>query len=1287
MKGRIILFFSLLFLTSTLYATVSISDPRIEQLKNPLGIDARQPRLSWKITSEKHNVLQTAYHILVASSQELLAEDKGDCWDSKKTESGVSQWVVYQGKPLKCNTVYYWKVKVYTNQGDTQWSTPASWSMGLFNEADWQGQWIGLDRAVPGDSETQWSRLAARYLRKEFVLKKEIKRATVHVAGLGLYELFINGQRIGNQVLAPSPTDYRKTILYNTYDVTTQLQQHNAIGVTLGNGRFYTMRQDYKPYKILNFGYPKLRLNLIVEYKDGSKETIASNASWKLSTDGPIRSNNEYDGEEYDARKELSKWTLPNYDDQNWMQAQRVSIPSGTLRAQMMPGMKVMETVIPVSIQQKGEKYILDMGQNLAGWIRFRIKGQAGDSIQLRFAERLQADGEIFTKNLRDARATDLYIVSGNEPSNATWAPRFVYHGFRYVEVSGYPNARIGDFVAEVVEDEMEHTGSFSCSNETLNQIIHNAFWGIRSNYKGMPVDCPQRNERQPWLGDRTMGCWGESMLFDNHAMYNKWTRDIREAQREDGCIPDVAPAYWNYYSDNVTWPAALPMVCDMLFTNFGDSQPIKLNYAAIKNWLSHIREYYMNPDYIITKDKYGDWCVPPESLELIHSKDPTRKTDGSLIATAYYLKVLQLMHRFATIQGFKSDAQEWEELEHKMKDAFNGRFLHIKEGTSLVPGHTLYPDSIFYGNNTVTANILPLAFGLVPKPYVTEVAKNVVTTIITTNQGHISTGVIGIQWLLRELSRRGHADVAYLLATNRTYPSWGYMTTQGATTIWELWNGDNANPEMNSGNHVMLLGDLLPWCFNNLAGIRTDRWKPGYKHIVFKPNFEIQELSEVNASYMSVYGKITSRWTKTPMYLEWDIELPANTTGEVHLPNGKKTEIGSGKYHFSVDIPTRNTAILNNEFLYEKAAFPECHGATIVELKNGDLVASFFGGTKERNPDCCIWVCRKPKGAKEWSTPILAADGVFPLNDSHASIAGIDSACTPVKNAKGELTARRKACWNPVLFQIPGGDLILFYKIGLKVSDWTGWFVRSRNGGKTWSKREPLPKGFLGPVKNKPEYINGRIISASSTEGSNGWRIHFEISDDKGKTWKMVGPLDAELSIPTQNRQKHGENIDDQEAGEAIKDDGAKPIYAIQPSILHHKDGRLQVLCRTRNAQLATAWSNDNGNTWSKVILTNIPNNNSGTDAVTMSDGRHVLIYNNFSTLPGTPKGPRTPLCLAVSEDGITWKPVVTLEDSPISQYSYPSIIEGTDGKLHAIYTWRRQRIKYAKIDISKLQ
>lgn len=1295
MKKQLLFLFLLAFPLLLDAAAVTVTGLRTEQMTNPMGLDTATPRLSWQLESSRKNVMQTAYQILVASSPELLAQDKGDLWDSGKVQSDASQWITYQGMPLKSNRRAYWKVRSYTTEGETGWSAPAHWSVGLLKEAHWQGRWIGMDKAAPWDSETQWSRLSSRYLRKEFALKKQVKQATVHIAGMGMYELFINGQRVGDQVLAPAPTDYRKTIIYNTFDVTPLLSSENAIGVTLGNGRFYTMRQHFKPYKIPNFGYPKLRLNLIVEYTDGTKETIASDTNWKLTADGPIRSNNEYDGEEYDARKELNGWTKHGYDDKAWTNAERVSIPSGTLRGAMAPNMKVLQTIAPLTINKVGDKYILDMGQNMVGWIRMKVRGAAGDSIRLRFAELLQPNGELYVRNLRDARVTDTYICNGKE-NGAEWAPRFVYHGFRYVEVVGYKNPELSDFIGEVVSDEMEVLGSFSCSNDILNRVYKNAYWGILGNYKGMPIDCPQRNERQPWLGDRSMGAWGESYIFENGPLYAKWANDICEAQREDGCIPDVAPAFWNYYTDDMTWPFALPSSCDMIYTQFGNKLPIEKSYPNIKRWLKHMLDEYMTEDYIITKDKYGDWCVPPESLELIHSKDPTRRTDGSLIATAYALKVMQTMHRFAEVLGLEADKQEWEDLEHRMKDAFNAKFLTVKRGTSLQPGHVLYPDSIFYGNNTVTANILPLAFGLVPKEYRDEVVKNAVTSIMVTNKGHISSGVIGVQWLLRELSRKGYADVAYLLATNKSYPSWGYMAERGATTIWELWNGDTANPEMNSGNHVMLLGDLIPWCYENLGGIRSDRGrgKIGFKHIIMKPNFDIQDISYADVSYRSPYGKIISNWKKTLQHLEWDITIPANTTAEVHLPNGKIERIGSGSYHYSVEISTSHPAIVEDQFLYEKASFPECHGATIVELKNGDLVASFFGGTKERNPDCCIWVCRKPKGATEWSAPYLAADGVFSLNDPQAPLAGITAESTPAGAGPVASTfvgdpaqARRKACWNPVLFQVPGGDLLLFYKIGLKVADWSGWLVRSKDGGKTWSKREPLPKGFLGPIKNKPEYVDGRIICPSSTEGSEGWRIHFEISDDKGKTWKMVEPVEAEMNVPTALRKAGVANADDQEGGEAIKGEGLKPIYAIQPSLLRHKDGRLQVLCRTRNAQLATSWSSDNGNTWSKVTLADFPNNNSGTDAVTLKDGRHVLIYNDFSTLPGTPKGPRTPLCIAISEDGVNWKNVLALEDSPISQYSYPSIIQGKDGKLHAIYTWRRQRIAYKEIDLTKLK
>jgi alpha-L-rhamnosidase len=442
----------------------------------------------------------------------------------------------------------------------------------------------------------------------------------------------------------------------------------------------------------------------------------------------------------------------------------------------------------------------------------------------------------------------------------------------------------------------------------------------------------------------------------------------------------------------------------------------------------------------------------------------------------------------------------------------------------------------------------------------------------------------------------------------------------------------------------------------------------------------------------------VTSNWKKTLQHVEWDVTIPCNTIADVCLPDGTIRQVGSGKYHFSCDIPTASPAITKDEFLYEQAPFPQCHAATIVETKKGDLVATYFGGKHERNPDVCIWVSIKKKGQQEWSKPILAADGVFTLGTAYAELAGITAESTPASEGpvcRGSASAnqRRKACWNPVVTEMPNGELWLFFKVGLKVSDWSGWLCKSKDGGRTWSDKEPLPKGFLGPIKNKPEIIDGRLLCPSSTE-DNGWKFHMEIYDIAKKEWKYVGPVKAELAMRTEDMKAGSasvtaakEDIEAPDAGGVATKDGRHPIDCIQPSILKLKDGRLQVLMRTRNGKIGTSFSSDNGDTWSNVTLLDVPNNQSGTDAVTLKDGRHVLIYNNFGTLAGTKKGVRTPLSIAISNDGCHWHHALTLEDSPISQYSYPSIIQGKDGKLHAVYTWRRLRVAYKEIDLNKLK
>lgn len=1224
---------------------IKVESLRCEMLTDPQGIDVATPRLSWKIIAHyQRHVVQTAYEIIVASSPEKLAANTGDIWSSGKVSSDQSIHVSYGGKPLTSRTACYWKIKVFTNKGTTAWSEPAQWTMGLLKPTDWKAKWIGYDKASPWDSVTQFSRLSARYFRKVFTSPAAVKRATVYIAGLGLYELYINGQKIGDQVLAPNPTDYRKSVLYNTHDVTRQLTKGaNVVATVLGNGRYFTMRQDYKPKKINTFGYPKMLLQLEIEYTDGTRKTIVSDESWKLHVDGPIRTNNEYDGEEYDATKELPNWNKVNYNDVRWRKPQLVKAPEGKVVAQMSEPMRVMKTIRPVAVKNAGNgNYILDMGQNFAGWIKMRVSGKRGSTVQLRFAESLQPNGELYVANLRDAKVTDVYTLKGEGVE--TWQPSFVYHGFRYVEVSGYPGEpTFRDFEGQVVYDGIATTGSFNSSNATLNRIWQNAWWGIASNYKGMPVDCPQRNERQPWLGDRATGALGESFLFDNSALYAKWLNDIEQSQTAEGAIPDVAPAFWNYYSDNVTWPGTYILVADMLYRQYGDKQPIIKHYPSMKKWMGYMQQKYLK-DFILTKDKYGDWCVPPESLELIKSRDSMRTTKGELIATAYYYRLLQHMQQFAKLAGQEADVQAYALLAGKIKDAFNNRFYNAKTRN--------------YDNNTVTANLLPLYFGITPDSAREQVFNHIYNKIRIENHLHISTGVIGTQWLMRGLSDFGRSDIAYTLASNTTYPSWGYMAANGATTIWELWNGNTANPQMNSQNHVMLLGDLLTWYYENLAGIRSDDTEVGFKKIIMKPEI-IDGLNLVAGVYCGPYGNIISVWKKDSVNarFHWDITVPANTKALIYIPadtvsnvmeNGRPAvqsegvrfikaagrylvfEIASGTYEFVAQAPFKK-GIVKDQFIFERAGFPESHAATIAETPKG-LITAWFGGTKEGNKDVCIWTSRLVNG--QWTDPVKVADGI--MNDS-----------------------TRYPCYNPVLYQVPNGDLLLFYKIGSRVATWKGYMKRSTDHGLTWGEREDLPEGFLGPVKNKPILIGNELFCASSTEG-NGWKVHFEVTSDWGKTWRKIGPIN----------------------------DG-KTINAIQPSILTYKDGRLQVLCRSKNRSVIESWSADSGKTWSPVAATALPNNNSGTDAVTLKDGRQLIVYNHVKPAASLPngKGARTPLNVAISEDGKIWSAALVLEDSPISQYSYPSVIQSSDGMVHIVYTWRRERIKYIQVDPTKLE
>ncbi len=1063
----------LLFAHQAARAELEAERLRCEYRKNPQGIDEAQPRLSWQLDADgARGVRQSAYHVLVASSAALLKKGAGDLWDSGKVAADRSTQIAYAGRPLASRQACFWKVRVYGQDGEaSDWSDPASWTMGLLQPSDWQGTWIGKDETaktvllegcswighpesfkgvtagpglrfyrrafeLPADrplrraelnlagdnlfscsingehalaggsfaavtqrdvtrflrpgrnviavqvnnlgdnpnpagavgkltvtfergeplviaTDGQWKShgaeikqwhlpafddaawkpvnvlgpvgmqpwgpvhgpedrtLAARMLRKEFAAAKKVARATVYFSGLGLSELYLNGEKVGDAVLSPGLTHYTARAFYVTFDVTEQLRRGaNALGVWLGNGRFFAPRSTY-PMKTLSYGYPKLLLQLEIDYADGTRDTVASDGTWRLTCDGPITANNEYDGEAYDARRELHGWAVPGFDDSAWQAAQRVDAPGPTVSAQMAEPIRVTGALTPVALTEpKPGVFIYDMGQNLVGWCRLRVRGPAGTTVKLRHAETLLPDGTLYLDNIRSAKVTDTYTLKGG--GSEVYEPRFTYHGFRYVEVTGFPGKPdLHTLGGCVVNDDVASAGDFTCSNPTINSIYQISRWGTRGNYRSMPTDCPQRDERQGWLGDRSSESKGESYFFDVAALYTKWLHDMADSQKESGSIPDVCPPYWPLYNDSVTWPGSAVIIPGALIDQYGDTRIVARHYPAMQKWIAHMSSYVTNG--IIEKDSYGDWCVPPEDPKLIHSKDPARKTAPALLATSYFYHCLTLMARYATLLDKPADAQRYLAQADAMKLAFNATFYKPDLGT--------------YDNGTQTACVLPLAFGLVPPAERGRVFGHLVKKITGETTGHVGTGLVGGQWLNRVLTEGGRADLSYGFATHTDYPSWGYMLSKGATTVWELWNGDTADPAMNSGNHVMLVGDLIIWFNETLAGIAPDPAQPGFKHIVMRPQ-PVGDLTSVKASHHSPYGTIRSEWARKDGAFDWRIEVPANATATVYVPaagadavteGGKPLakakgvkllraeggavalEVGSGEYRFSV--------------------------------------------------------------------------------------------------------------------------------------------------------------------------------------------------------------------------------------------------------------------------------------------------------------------------------------------------------------------------------------------------
>jgi alpha-L-rhamnosidase len=776
---------------------------------------------------------------------------------------GELKVVFEQGQALTLDTDGKWKSA--TNLEDR-------WNDLAFDDTAWtMAKPLGNHGMQPwGTIGSENRRLPARYLRREFTVEKKVRRATAYICGLGLFELYLNGQKMSDDVLSPALSEYDKRAFYLTFDVTEQLKRgRNAIGVILGNGRFFAPRSSV-PIGTKTFGYPKLLLQLNIEYTDGALAHIVSDGHWKLTADGPIRANNEYDGEEYDAQMERPGWCQPNFDDANWRQAQLVQPGSPVLSAQISEPIRVMQTLHPVAMTNpKPGLYIFDMGQNMAGWCRLKVAGPRGAVVKLRHGEALRPDGTLYTDNLRSAKAEDIYRLKGHGVE--TYEPRFTEHGFRYVEVTGFPGQpTLGAIDGRLVYDAVPAAGQFACSNPLLNQIYHNIYWTTCDNYRSMPTDLP-RDERQGWFGDRQEVSKGETFLFDVAPLYVQWLTDIQDDQHSNGSLPDVSPAYWSLCQDGVVWASTYIIIPHMLYDQYDDLGILQKHYASMKKWTDYMSAFL--EDDIMPRNTYADWCFPPRSsteMKVINSNDPKLTTSGILLSTAIFYHDLCLMTRSARLLGKTEDAEHFDTLAGQIKAAFNRRFYKSKAG--------------YYDNGTQTSCVLPLAFGLVPDEYKTNVFAHLVEKITVESGHHLGTGLIGGHYLMRVLSDNGRPDLACAIATQQTYPSWGYMISKGATTMWELWNGDTADSGMNSRNIVMLIGDLNIWLHEYLGGIRPDPEAPGFRKIIIKPEV-VGGITWVKVSYDSVRGRIISEWRHFAGQFDLRITIPANTTATVYLP------------------------------------------------------------------------------------------------------------------------------------------------------------------------------------------------------------------------------------------------------------------------------------------------------------------------------------------------------------------------------------------------------------------
>ena len=866
------------FVSLAVFARVTPGDLRCEYQTNPLGLDTTQPRLSWILESSERNQTQSAFQILAASTPEKLSESKAYLWNSGKIVSGESIGIVYGGKPLRSGQKIFWSVRVWEGAGEASaFSKPASFEMALLNPADWKAKWITRPSAFIDDAK-MFDDHPAPLFRKEFSVAKKIQRARVYVTGLGYYELHLNGARVGDHELDPGWTTYSKRVLYSTYDVTEQLKRgKNAFGLMLGNGWYnplpLKMWGKINPRDALTIGEPRAILQLVVEFSDGTSQTVVTDETWKYS-DGPIIRNSVYLGEVYDARKEQRGWDRPDFKDATWAKAIIATDPIGELHAQTAPPIRITKTLTAQKItESKPGVYIVDFGQNFAGWVRLHVKGAAGTKVRMRYGELLFPDGSLNGMTAvcgqRKAGGPN-YIYDGKgEPKTAfqldefilrgdgeeIYTPRFTFHGFRYVEVTGFPGKPdLKALEGLRLNSDVAHAGSFTCSNDAFNRIQEMVEWTLLSNIFSVESDCPHR-EKFGYGGDIVAAGEMAMFNFDMNRFYEKAVWDLADAARRNGGFTETAPFVGiadiglGEGAGPVEWGTAHPFLLWKLYQFYGDKRLLEQNYEAAKRWLALLK--VRSKLEILPAGISDHESLVPKPQEL----------DG----TAFYFFNAKLFSQIARALGKNSDADDTEALADEIRIGFNTEFLLQASGR------------YEFGSQACQAYALYFDLALDEEK---QYALNLLVNDIGSHDGHLTTGIFGTKFMLNALSDLGRADLVYEMVNVDTFPSWRWMLKNGATTLWEHWEfSDNTY----SHNHPMF-GSVSEWFYKHLAGIQPAAGAVGFDRIVIHPK-PVSDLKWVKASYNSVRGKIVSEWKKDAESFKLNVTIPVNTTATIFLP------------------------------------------------------------------------------------------------------------------------------------------------------------------------------------------------------------------------------------------------------------------------------------------------------------------------------------------------------------------------------------------------------------------